>query len=62
MDDSSLVVKELKEKIFPYFRDYAETNIKLIKRFIYGYMSSLVNFSNALSIYSMALNKASLEK
>ncbi len=62
LDDSSLVVKELKEKIFPYFRDYAETNIKLIKRFIDGYMSSLVNFSNALSIYSMALNKATLEK
>jgi hypothetical protein len=62
LDDSSLVVKELKEKIFPYFRDYAETNIKLIKRFIDGYMSSLINFSNALNIYSMALNKANLEK
>ncbi len=62
LDDTSLVIKELKEKIFPYFRDYAETNIKLIKRFIDGYMSSLINLSNAVSIYSMALNKANLEK
>ncbi len=62
LDDSSLVVKELKEKIFPYFRDYAETNIKLIKRFIDGYMSSLINLSNALNIYYLTLNKATLEK
>jgi hypothetical protein len=62
LDDSSLVIIELKEKIFPYFINYAETNIKLIKRFIDGYMSSLVNLSNAVNIYSMALNKASLEK
>jgi hypothetical protein len=62
LDDTNLVIKELKEKIFPYFRDYAETNIKLIKKFIDGYMSSLINFSNATTIYTMALNKANIEK
>ena len=55
--DSSQIMKELKEKIYPYFKDYLETNLKLIKRFIDGYMNSLINYGQSLNIYCVLLNK-----
>ncbi len=55
--DTSQIMKELKEKIYPYFKDYLETNLKLIKRFIDGYMNSLINYNNSLNIYCILLNK-----
>jgi hypothetical protein len=57
-DESNNIMKELKEKIYPYFKDYLETNIKLIKRFIDGYMNSLINYGSCLNIYSIILQKA----
>jgi hypothetical protein len=60
-DDSTQIMKELKEKIYPYFKDYLETNIKIIKRFIDGYMNSLINYGESVNIYSMLLDKAFME-
>lgn len=60
--DSNQIMKELKDKIYPYFKDYLDINIKLIKKFIDGYMSSLINYSNCLNIYNSVLVKAISEK
>lgn len=57
-DESNQIIKELKEKIYPYFKDYLETNIKIIKKFIDGYMNSLINYGECLNIYSLILEKA----
>ena len=62
LNDSSQVIKELKEKIYPYFKDYLEVNLKVIKKFIDGYMSSLINYTNCLTNYSLILVKANTEK
>jgi len=59
--DSSQIMKELREKIYPYFKDYLETNLKLIKRFIDGYMNSLINYGQSLNIYCVLLNKGFAE-
>jgi hypothetical protein len=61
LDESSLMLKELREKIFPYFKDYTETNLKLIKKYLDGYMNSLINYSNVLKIYKLVLEKAQKE-
>ena len=60
-DSESQIMKELKEKIYPYFKDYLETNLKLIKRFIDGYMNSLINYGQSLNIYCILLNKGFAE-
>ena len=57
-DESNQIMKELKEKIYPYFKDYLETNIKIIKKFVDGYMFSLINYGDCLNIYTTILNKA----
>lgn len=62
LDEKSLVMKELREKIYPYFKDYIETNLKQIKKYVDGYMNSLVNYSNIISIYTMIMTKAQTEK
>jgi hypothetical protein len=61
LDETSLMIKELREKIFPYFKDYTETNLKLIKKFVDGYMNSIINYSNVLNIYKLVLEKAQKE-
>ena len=61
LDESSLMLKELREKIFPYFKDYTETNLKLVKKYLDGYMNSIINYSNVLNIYKLVLEKAQKE-
>jgi hypothetical protein len=61
LDETSIMLKELREKIFPYFKDYTETNLKLIKKFVDGYMNSIINYSNVLNIYKLVLEKAQKE-
>jgi hypothetical protein len=62
LDEKSLVMKELREKIYPYFKEYIETNLKQIKKYVDGYMNSLANYSNIVSIYTMIMTKAQTEK
>jgi ankyrin repeat protein len=60
--DNSKIITTLETHVFPYFKEYIDTTIVSMKKFIDGYLSMILNLSSKLKIFRHIVNKAHLEK
>lgn len=58
---NSQIIKLLREYVYPYFKDYFQTNIVNLKKVTDGYLSMLLDFSTKLEIYDRIIDKSKSE-
>lgn len=62
MPEDSPVVKDLKDHVLPYFKDYIEIFVKKLRDLLEGYLKMIINQKNSLEITKLILAKAIREK
>ena len=59
--EDTKITKILREYVYPYFKEYFQTNIINLKKITDGYLAMLMDLSTKLEIYDNILNKKSTE-
>lgn len=56
------IIKTLSEYVYPYFKDYIDINLKMMKKLTDAYLSMILSLNTKLDLYSVVLEKALIEK
>ena len=58
----SKIIKTLNTYVYPYFKEYLDANIKMMKKITDGYFSMIISLEPKLEIFDMIIKKAISEK
>ena len=58
----SKIIKTLNTYVYPYFKEYLDINIKMMKKITDGYFSMIISLEPKLEIFDMIIKKAISEK
>ena len=58
----SKIIKTLNTYVYPYFKEYLDINIKMMKKITDGYFSMIISLEPKLEIFDMIIKKAVSEK
>jgi ankyrin repeat protein len=59
--EDTKILKIMREYVYPYFKEYFQTNIMNLKKITDGYLAMIMDLSTKLEIYDNILNKKSSE-